>query len=144
MNKKQFFFLIFAIGLIFLSTLDFWFPSKDKTLVAIYDDASKGYNIFYEFDGKINPEPTWLVKAFSPLNELYITDFEKNNWRLVIEQIQSIKENNPSGRAESVLLEEILDKHNKGFYPENIGYEVTPSAMKKLRIWFDKNILKKK
>lgn len=148
-NRKKtregyFIFLLIFTGIGLLLTHEFWFPSNDKAVVAMYDESLKGYNIFYEINGKIDTEAAWFVKAFLPLNELYITDIGKNNWRLVKKQIESIKEDNPDGRIESDLLEKILENHNKNLYPSTVGYKLVPSVMKELRIWADKKILKKR
>ena len=132
-NKDDFIILSLLAIVFFIFTINFWFPSGNKTIVAIYEKDLPGYKIYYGKDREVNPKPTWLVKAFPPSNELHITDFNRENWRLVKKQISSIKEDYPRGRLETDLLEEILENYKKGIYPQEVIYETLPSALEQFR-----------
>jgi hypothetical protein len=129
--RSIFFVLMAAAGLLTL----IWFLGpyyEEKAFIADYNDSEEGYHIFYEQNNERQSEPMLIVKVRYFSNDLYVSEYGRDNWRLLKEEIKAISGKEQIGKIKKALLEKILENHNNSYSPQTVEYRLEPNP---LQIW---------
>jgi len=145
----NFFYIMRVIFFVFMAVACLlavsWFLGpyyEEKAFIADYDDSAEGYYIFYEQNKKKQSEPLLIVKTLDFSNNLYVSEYGRDNWRLLKEEIDAIRGKEQIKIIKSELLKKMLKNHNNNNCPQTIEYRLEPSS---LAIWMIdiRNYLKK-
>jgi len=145
----NFFYIMRVIFFVFMAVACLlavsWFLGpyyEEKAFIADYDDSAEGYYIFYEQNKKKQSEPLLIVKTRDFSNNLYVSEYGRDNWRLLKEEIDAIRGKEQIKIIKSELLKKMLKNHNNNYCPQTIEYRLEPSS---LAIWMIdiRNYLKK-
>lgn len=139
---RPIFFILIAVACLLAVS---WFLGsyyEEKAFIADYDDSVGGYYIFYEQNKKKQSEPLLIVKTRDFSNNLYVSEYGRDNWRLLKEEIDAINGKGQIDIIKSELLKKILGNLNNNYCPQTIEYRLEPNP---LQIWVIdiRNYLKK-
>ena len=148
-RADNFFYIVRSIFFIFIAAACLlavvWFLGsyyEEKAFTADYNDSAGGYYIFYEQNKEKQSEPLLIVKVRYFSNDLYVSEYGRDNWRLLREEINAISGKEQIGKIKKGLLERILENHNNNYSPQTVEYRLEPNP---LQIWVIeiRNYLKK-
>lgn len=148
-RADNFFYIVRSIFFVFIAVACLlvvsWFLGayyEEKAFIADYDDSAGGYYIFYEQNKKKQSEPLLIVKARDFSNNLYVSEYGRDNWRLLKKEIDVISGKEQIKIIKRELLKKMLENHNNNYCPQTIEYRLEPNS---LQIWVIdiRNYLKK-
>jgi hypothetical protein len=115
---------------------------EEKALIAEYNNSAGGYYIFYEQNKEKQSEPLLIVKARDFSNDLYVSKYGRDHWRVLEEEINAISGKEQIDLMKKSLLEQILKNHNNKRSPQTLEYRIEPNPSQ-LWVPYIRNCLKK-